>query len=139
MEEGKSYIESGILELYVLGQLTAQEQKEVQAMASSYPEIRQEIEAIEIALEKYAMKNAMKPTIGLQDRIFERIGLTATASHPKAKVIPLNAELKINYQSKIRGLRLALVACIALLVVSVAALYSAHSDLGNARDQIASL
>jgi len=140
VEEGKAYIESGILELFVLGQLTAQEQKEVQAMASSCPEIRQEIVAIEIALEKYAMQNAVKPTVGLENRIFERIGLIATASHPEAKVIPLNAaEVKINYQSKIRGLRLALVACIALLVVSVAALYSAHSDLGNARDQIASL
>ena len=137
MEEGKAYIESGILELYVLGQLSAQEQLEVQAMASTYPEVKQEMEAIEIAMEKYAVQNAVKPSVGLENKIFERIGIAIPQQ--EAKVIPLNAEQRTDYPAKIRSLRLALVACIALLIVSVAALYSAHSDLGSARDQIASL
>ena len=139
MEEGKAYIESGMLELYVLGQLTAREQTEVRAMASSYPEVKQEMEAIEIAMERYAVENAVKPTVGLENKIFDRIGILETASKQEARVIPLNAEIKSNYQSTIRSLRLALVACVALLVVSIAALYSAHSELGTARDQIASL
>jgi anti-sigma-K factor RskA len=139
VKEGEAYIESGILELYVLGQLTAREQTEVQAMASSHPEVRQEMEAIEIAMEKYAVQNAVKPTVGLENKIFERIGLFAPSAQQEAKIVPLNAEMKTNYQGKIRSLRLALVACIALLVVSVAALYSAHSDLGAAREQITSL
>jgi anti-sigma-K factor RskA len=139
VEEGKAYIESGILELYVLGQLNAQEQLEVQAMASTYPEVKQEMEAIEIAMEKYAVQNAVKPSLGLENRIFERLGIAIPEVQQEAKVIPLNKELKTNYQSKIRSLRLALAACAALLVVSLAALYSAHSDLGSARDQIASL
>jgi len=137
VEEGKAYIESGILELYVLGQLSAQEQLEVQAMASTYPEVKQEMEAIEIAMEKYAVQNAVKPSVGLENKIFERIGIAIPQQ--EAKVIPLNAEQRTDYPAKIRSLRLALVACIALLIVSVAALYSAHSDLGSARDQIASL
>jgi anti-sigma-K factor RskA len=137
VEEGKAYIESGILELYVLGQLSAQEQLEVQAMASTYPEVKQEMEAIEIAMEKYAVQNAVKPSVGLENKIFERIGIAIPQQ--EAKVIPLIAEQRNDYPAKIRSLRLALVACIALLVVSVAALYSAHSDLGSARDQIASL
>lgn len=139
MEEGKAYIESGILELYVLGQLNAQEQSEVQTMASTYPEVKQEMEAIEIAMEKYAVQNAVKPSEGLENRIFERLGIAAPEVKQEAKIIPLNADLRNNYQSKIRSLRLALAACVALLVVSVAALYSAHSDLGTARDQIANL
>jgi len=138
VEEGKAYIESGILELYVLGQLNAQEQSEVQAMASTYPEVKQEMEAIEIAMEKYAVQNAVKPSIGLENRIFERLGIAVPVINQEAKIIPLNAE-STTYQSKIRSLRLALAACVALLVVSVAALYSAHLDLGTARDQIASL
>ena len=139
MEEGKAYIESGILELYVLGQLSVQEQSEVQNMDSTYPEVKQEMEAIEIAMEHYAVQNAVKPTFGLENKIFERIGLSAIAPQQEAKIIPLNADINSGYQAKIRGLRLALVACVALLVVSVAALYSAHSDLGIAREQIASL
>ena len=139
MEEGKAYIESGILELYVLGQLSVQEQLEVQNMASTYPEVKREMEAIEIAMEHYAVQNAVKPTFGLENKIFERIGLSAIAPQQEAKIIPLNADINSGYQAKIRGLRLALVACVALLVVSVAALYSAHSDLGIAREQITSL
>jgi len=65
--------------------------------------------------------------------------LSAIAPQQEAKIIPLNADINSGYQAKIRGLRLALVACVALLVVSVAALYSAHSDLGIAREQITSL
>jgi len=139
VEEGKAYIESGILELYVLGQLSVQEQSEVQTMASTYPEVKQEMEAIEIAMERYAVQNAVKPTFGLENKIFERIGLSPNPAPQEAKIIPLNSEISSGYQAKIRGLRLALAACVALLVVSAAALYSAHSDLGVAREQIANL
>ena len=61
MEEHKAYIESGILELYVLGQLSAPEMLEVERMAASAPEIKRELEAIEIALEAYAIENAVEP------------------------------------------------------------------------------
>lgn len=149
MEEVKAYIESGILELYVLGQLDAQEQKEVEAMASKYPEVKQEIEAIELAMEQYALQNAIKPSVGLGDKIFEKINESAEKAEPivvkavnevkpakEAVVIPLNTA---PYESKIKTLRIALVACIALLVVSIIALYNAHNQLGSAKDQIAEL
>ena len=150
MEEVKAYIESGILELYVLGQLDAQEQREVEAMASKHPEVKQEIEAIELAMEQYAIQNAITPSAGLGDKIFEKIGLSENAEKAEpiveavkevkatkeAMVIPLNTA---PYESKIKTLRFALAACIALLVVSIIALYSAHNELGNAKDQIAVL
>lgn len=140
MEEGKAYIESGILELYVLGQLTAPEEVEVIGMASQYPKVKQEIEAIEVAMEEYAVQHAIQPSAGLEEKILEKIGRTAASEAlPETKVIPLHTEIKTQYQSKLRALRLALVACIALLFVSAAALYSAHNELGVARDQIASL
>jgi hypothetical protein len=46
----KEYIESGILELYVSGNLDAQEMNEIIEMASIHPSIRREIEKIEVAL-----------------------------------------------------------------------------------------
>lgn len=153
MEEVKAYIESGILELYVLGQLDAQEQQEVEVMAAKYPEVKQEIEAIELAMEQYALQNAIKPSVGLGDKIFEKINESAEVvqktepivvkavhdikpSVKEAVVIPLNTA---PYESKIKTLRIALVACIALLVVSIIALYSAHNKLDTAQDQIAEL
>ena len=46
----KEYIESGILELYVFGKLTDEEMAEVSQMATQYPEVQEEITAIERAV-----------------------------------------------------------------------------------------
>jgi anti-sigma-K factor RskA len=149
VEERKAYIESGILELYVLGQLTAQEQAEVEAMAAQYPEVKQEIDAIELAMEQYAVAQAVQPAEGLDQKILARItqekeipGLPEafakeTSKAPEAIVVPLNTDS--NYTAKIRTLRIALAACAALLVVSAVALFSAHTELDSAKDQIAEL
>lgn len=145
MEEGKAYIESGILELYVLGQLTVEEQHEVEAMAARYPEVKQEIEAIEIAMEQYAMNHAVAPSENLKDKLFDQLNstapeqeniTTATAPPVQASVVPLQNN---SYESKIRTLRIALVACAVLLLISIIALFSAHNDLGNAKNEILAL
>ncbi|MDR6785400.1 anti-sigma-K factor RskA [Pedobacter africanus] len=134
MEELKAYMESGILELYVLGQLNAQEQAEVEAMAAKYPEIKQELEAIEIAMEQYAQQQAVEPSAALKSKILNQI------SQEPVKDITLPAPTNYAaYESKIRTLRIALAACASLLVVSGVMLYQTHNQLGNAKDQIASL
>lgn len=61
MLTGKEYIESGILELYVAGIASAEECIEVEKRATADPAIRQEIEYISMALETYAMANAVAP------------------------------------------------------------------------------
>ena len=57
----KEYIESGLLELYVLGNATKKQSAEVEKMASAYPEIAAEIEIICEALNKYAQLIAVAP------------------------------------------------------------------------------
>jgi mannose-6-phosphate isomerase-like protein (cupin superfamily) len=61
MKSSKAYIESGILEQYVLGGTSAAESEEVELMAAADPAIRMEIEAINKALEIYAMEHAIEP------------------------------------------------------------------------------
>lgn len=126
-------MESGILELYVLGQLNAQEQAEVEAMAVKYPEIKQELEAIEIAMEQYAQQQAVEPSAALKNKILSQI-----SQEPAKEIIPPPAN-HAAYESKIRTLRIALAACASLLVVSGVMLYQTHHQLGDAKDQIASL
>ena len=46
----REYIESGILELYVFGKLSDEEIAEVNQMAAQYPEVKEEITAIEKAV-----------------------------------------------------------------------------------------
>ncbi|KIA86160.1 anti-sigma factor domain-containing protein [Flavobacterium sp. AED] len=57
--EAKEYIESGILELYVYGQLTETENEEVNTMAKNNPEINDEIIAIEKAI--VALSSSFSP------------------------------------------------------------------------------
>jgi len=147
VEESKEYIETGILELYVLGQLKPLEQQEVEDMAAKFPEIKAEIAAIEVAMEQYAFSHAIQPDVNLEKQIFDKIAANhfsqpaatteTTLNVPAdAKIVPLHND---KYESTIRGLKYSLVACVALLVISTFALYSAHRKLSQAHQQIASL
>lgn len=57
----EAYIESGILELYVLNVLEETERSEVLGMLRRYPQLRQEMEKIEYTLERYAQATAIVP------------------------------------------------------------------------------
>lgn len=136
MEELKNYIESGVLELYVLGQLTAAERNEVEAMAVTHPEVIAEITAIEIAMETYAVENAVAPSQAIENKILAQISASSPKTNLEPKVIHLYKEQNDN---KIRALRWALIACSVLLITSLGFLFTAHRDLSSANTQIANL
>lgn len=54
----KEYIKSGILELYVYGALTDKESEEVTRTLNRYPEIKEEVEKIEAALQHLSAAGA---------------------------------------------------------------------------------
>jgi anti-sigma-K factor RskA len=146
VEDAKAYIESGILELYVMGQLSAPEMAEVETRAAISPEIRQEIEAIEIALEQYALKTAVMPRIDLFAGIEASINSNGETNIPEPitpvvppAIHPQEDNLPAPVTRSIRPLQYALAACVALLIVSVVALLNAHSKLDDANQQILSL
>lgn len=144
MENLKAYIESGVLELYVLGDLSPEETLQVEEMASQNPEVRDEIAAIEQAMEQYAMQNAVEPSADVETRLFEKLGLSEVEENVNVQPEPIYTEepkiIRLDgSDAKVRTLRYALVACIALLVVSTAALFITYNKLNAAHDQIASL
>ena len=61
MLTSKEYIDSGILEQYVLGNASSGDSAEVELRAAADPAIRQEIETICETLEAIAMANAVEP------------------------------------------------------------------------------
>lgn len=73
--ETKEYIESGILELYVFGALSASETEEVAKMEQQYPEIKTEIISIEKAI--MTLNFSMSPKLSadnyskIQSKIFD--------------------------------------------------------------------
>jgi anti-sigma-K factor RskA len=136
VEQAKAYIESGILELYVLGQLNGQEVNEVEAMASKYPEVLQEIRAIEIAMERYALSNAIEPRPGLDVKITDQLNRSFKVTALPHQDLPA---IEKRASTKIRNLVFALAACITLLLVATVALISANSRLSEARQQLSAL
>ncbi|WP_421946158.1 anti-sigma factor [Pedobacter sp.] len=144
MENLKAYIESGVLELYVLGDLSPEEMLQVEEMASQHKEVRDEIASIEEAMEQYAISNAIEPPKDIEQKLFDKLGLNLLdeeevivnqeeyVSDPK--IIQLDGS-----DGKVRTLRYALVACVALLVLSVGALFITYNKLNDAHNQIASL
>ncbi|QIX63144.1 hypothetical protein HER32_19000 [Hymenobacter sp. BT18] len=65
----QQYIESGVLEQYVLGTLTVREQQEVEQLAAEFPAVQQELQVIRLALDGYAAAHAATPPAGMRERV----------------------------------------------------------------------
>ena len=61
MKDIGAYIESGILELYVMGMITEEERNEVEMLAAQNESVRREIEEISQTLEKLAREHSADP------------------------------------------------------------------------------
>lgn len=73
MENIKTYIESGILELYVLGDLTAEEKLAVEAMSKLHPEVKAELEEIEKVMQNVAEDLALEPSASVKANFFNQL------------------------------------------------------------------
>jgi anti-sigma-K factor RskA len=91
VENYQEYIESGRLAQYVLGELSPAEQAEVEAQASRYPQVRQELDELLAGLGAYAEAHAVTPPAGMRDRVLGRVladinAATPTTATPSAPV-----------------------------------------------------
>jgi len=69
----KEYIDSGILEVFVMGAATDDEVKELMYMKAKYPEVNEALKQLEIDMEKIAGNMAVAPPPGIWDRIDNEI------------------------------------------------------------------
>jgi len=65
----QEYIASGVLEAYVTGSLSAEEQAEVERNLEQYPELREELDSIELTLERFAQLRGTPPPAGVLPEI----------------------------------------------------------------------
>jgi anti-sigma-K factor RskA len=143
VEDLKAYIESGILELYVLGDVTPAEKFQVEEMASKHPAIKAELDEIERSMELYAEENAIEPPEHLRSRILGSL-LTnfgddnnfPTQTHverEKVVVMQPDKEKETNFY------KYAFAACLALLLASAVALYNLYSRLNDTNTQLSAM
>jgi anti-sigma-K factor RskA len=88
--DNKEYIESGILELYVFGTLSEKENLEVHEMASKYNDIKEEINAIEMAVIN--LSQSVAPHLSAKN--YEKIRQQLLDKH---KVIDMKPSSKPSY------------------------------------------
>lgn len=72
----QNFIDSGILELYVLGKTTEAENAEVLMMSANFTSVFNEIVAIELSLEKYALLHSVPLDITIKPFILATIDFT---------------------------------------------------------------
>jgi anti-sigma-K factor RskA len=153
VEEIKAYIESGILELYVLGDVTPNEKRQVEEMASKYPEIKTELDGIERSMELYAKENEVEPSKNLRSRVLGSLltnlgddrNFTAAPRHTDIEddtdiedeendnIISLPARKENGFY------KYAFAASLALLIASTIALVSVYSKLQDSNNQLVAL
>ncbi|MCX6318373.1 MAG: anti-sigma factor [Bacteroidetes bacterium] len=107
----QEYIQSGILESYVLGLASDEERREVEDMCARYPEILQSRLDFEKALEEQAFANAVQPAPNVKANM-----LALIANETEAPSITAKEEAPVK---KMYWLRYAAAACAILLAGSV--------------------
>lgn len=111
----QEYLESGALESYALGLGTDAERRETERLLAAYPELQQELQAIQAGLEVFASVHAVEPPAAMRNKVLEAMA-QATASETKVvaevPVRQLNAPARFGY---------GLAAAWALFIVSFGA------------------
>lgn len=146
MEDIKQYIESGILELYVLDDLSMDEKLDVERMAASYPAIKNELAEIAETMELFAEQNAVEPSEKLRVSVLNQlIGEHANKiislqqngileDKKDKNTVPLQSVATKTYFYKY-----AFAASVALLLVSLVALFNTYNRLQESKQQLVSL
>jgi anti-sigma-K factor RskA len=146
VEDIKAYMESGILELYVLGDISPDEKLQVEDYASKYPVIRAEITDIEKSMEFYAEAHAIEPSEELRGKVFNSLlvnlgddrTFTKARKHSDEEMFEDDHVVTMAPRTS-SFFKYAFAACLALLLVSTFAIYNLYSKLQDTNTQLTAM
>ena len=122
----RQYIQSGIVESYVLGMASDEEIAELEQLVMNYPEIQKAVDDFANSVEEQAMANAVMPPPQLKSRIMESLSISGEQSESNLTIVS-DAKIQEETFTPVRSLRLwrmaAAAALIALIVSSVLNIY----------------
>ncbi len=128
----EEYISSGILEAYVMDQLSTAERAEVENAASDHPEIREELEKIELSMEALAFATAVKPPSDVKEKLMAQI-----QTPPKTKQETPVIEMKPD--GSFGMLRFAAAASVIVALGAAIMAFNYWNKWQSAEDRLASL
>ena len=154
MEE-KDFIESGILELYILDALNLKERSEVENMCSISALVSAELRRIEASMELFALEQKIEPSSGLKVRIENKLNFNSTVSdsiiteiNSSRNAVSENEKLypdiegkdKIYHNSNATNwTKYAFAASVTLLMISLIGSYSLWNKLKDSQNNYADL
>ena len=128
-------ISSGLLELYALGLSSPEESVQVETWVKQFPELKKEIEEIEMSLETYAQAHAIEPSADVKNKIFSSIStsqqenirsIDSTENNlPQAKIYRIPSAFKF-----------AAAAAVILLIGSIAFNYFYYSKYQSVNNEL---
>jgi anti-sigma-K factor RskA len=136
----QAYIQSGIIESYILGLATAEETAELEALRLQYPEVDKAIIEFSDMLEATALANAVTPPPKIKDKIFAEI----REEDAVAPVVPMHRDNEEHLTIAIKSIRpwqRIAAAAVILLVVSAALnlyLYNQYNSKNEAYQALVS-
>lgn len=128
----QAYIQSGIIESYVLGLATSEEVAEVEALRLQQPEVHQAIDEFSLSLEQRLSENAIPPPPHVREKVFEAIQEKRDGS--AFSVVHGDGGQKVS-APVIRVLKFAAAVAVPLLLLSAALniyLYTKYRDKSTA-------
>ena len=92
------YLESGIIESYVLGLAEPEEMLEIERLKEEYPEVQMGIDDFSIAIEEQAFKNAVAPPHEIKAQILASLQFNQglRSGHDTPLVVAYNSSLNHN-------------------------------------------
>jgi anti-sigma-K factor RskA len=104
------YISSGIIELYVMGLCSPEEEQEIEMLKLKHPELQTAINAFELQMEKNMTQQVVNPTASTDEKILKQLdALSQLANTQKTNT----AKIK-----KINWWKYAAAACFVLFLAS---------------------
>jgi anti-sigma-K factor RskA len=126
----KAYIESGIIESYVLGLASAEEASELERLCSEHADIKNAVDEFEALIEKQAFKDAIEPPAEVKDKLMT--ALASEFARAQAPVVPLPVETqKVKSFSVARYLAAASVILLIASTVLNVFLYNNYLSVRN--------
>lgn len=114
----QAYIQSGILESYVLGLASAEEAAEVDSLRLQHPKIEQAIEEFSLLLEEQALSAAVLPPPQVKTAILAEI--QKDSQRPVASPMHRGADAPVVHITFFKRWRVVAAASVVLLIASAA-------------------
>jgi len=128
----EEYISSGILESYVMDELSSAERAEVERMAADHLEIRTELEKIELSIEALAFATSIKPAPGIKEKLMSGIS-QQSATKKETPVIEMQPERSLGM------LRFAAAASVIVALGAAIVAFNYWNKWQSAEDRLATL